>query len=488
MSLLAILQKHWGYSAFRSRQQDAIEAILNGRDLAAVMPTGAGKSLCYQLPAVAMNQTCIVVSPLIALMQDQITHLEHMGIPAGFLNSTQDWPTQEKVKRRAEKGELRLLYLAPERLVREDTLQWLKRIPISFFAVDEAHCISEWGHEFRKEYRNLRTLRELFPDKPIAAFTASATRHVRHDIVTQLGLHDPAKIALSFQRPNLRYTVRNCKVKDQAAFLKQAAKAYEGKPIIVYCGTINDVEYTAATLNAIYYHGKLDAETRERHQREWMTGKNNIMVGTLAFGLGINKPDVRAVIHLALPKSLEQYYQEAGRAGRDGEPADCVLLWKNQDKSLLVHFINQVEDSGERERAWQRYHSILRYTAAGRCRQRHICEHFGETPKWSKCGACDVCSSAPEWLAPARKSESRKPKPALIPETPSPLRDNLRAWRLEQSRELQKPAFTILHDKVIDEIAQRQPATLDELANIPGIGPLKLERYGTSILKVIIDS
>ena len=497
--LTKILRKHWGYSSFRARQEDAIRAILGGRDLAAVMPTGAGKSLCYQLPAVALNRTAIVVSPLIALMQDQVAHLERMGIPAGFLNSTQDWPAQERVRARAERGELRLLYLAPERLVRDDTLEWLRRLPIAFFAVDEAHCISEWGHEFRKEYRQLKRLRDLFPDLPIAAFTASATRHVRHDIVAQLGLRDPAKIALSFQRPNLRYAVRNTRAADQLPLLKRAAEAYAGKPVIVYCGTIAEVESTAAALNAALYHGKLDPESRERNQAAWMRGEKPWIVGTLAFGLGINKPDVRAVIHLALPKSLEQYYQEAGRAGRDGEPADCVLLWKNQDKALLAHFNEQIEDPDERERGWQRYHTMIRYTAAGRCRQRHICEHFGESPKWSKCGACDVCAAPPDWLTAPKRSTSKKSRPSPAPkpgseptptpaEAASPLDSKLRAWRLDLARQSGKPAFTVLHDRVLAEIARRSPATLDEVAAIPGIGPAKLAQYGEAILRIIAES
>ena len=500
--LLTLLQQHWGYASFRPKQELIVRSILEGRDAAVVMPTGGGKSLCYQLPAIALRKTCIVISPLIALMQYQAEHMRIANVSAAFLNSSLQWQEQQAVIQQAQQGVYRLLYVSPERLVRDDTVQWMRRVPIGFFAVDEAHCISEWGHEFRPEYRQLRMLRDLFPDKPIAAFTASATRQVRHDIVTQLGLRDPAKFALSFQRPNLRYAVKECRHDEQFTHLLSALRAHDGKHVIVYAPTIAQVESVTAALRtrgfpACQYHGKMDAADRRTSQEEWMCGKRSILVGTLAFGLGINKPDVRAVIHLAMPKSLEQYYQEAGRAGRDGLPAECVLLWQKRDSALLVHFIDETEDPSEKERAWQRYHSIRRYTSTDQCRQRAICEHFGETPKWESCGACDRCGATPDWLAIGRGHRDAMTKPnsrgkkflPLKTETTASvdtrLTDKLKAWRARIAEQNGWPADVVMHDAALDEICRRRPQTISELLHIPGLGPRKVSDFGRAILSVV---
>jgi len=497
--LLRLLKKHWGYSQFRGRQEIIVQNILEGRDVAVVMPTGGGKSLCYQLPAVAMERTCVVVSPLIALMQDQAAQLQQAGIAAGYLNSALDPAAQREVMRRAREGELRLLYLSPERLVREDVLQWLKRIPLGFFAIDEAHCISEWGHEFRPEYRRLRALREWFPETPIAAFTASATHAVRHDIVAQLRLRDPAKFVASFHRPNLRYVVRQCAAREHETLLNAALEYYSEGNVILYAPTVKGVDEMAALLGrrglpVVAYHGQMNARERERNQEAWMSGGKRILVGTIAFGLGINKPDVRAVIHLALAKSVEQYYQEAGRAGRDGLPADCVLLWQKRDAGLLAHFIQQLEDAGERDRSWKRYHAMRRFVEAAECRHRQICVHFGETPRWERCDACDVCGVELEWMAvesPHTATVARAVRKRVMAaesgERPvdGKLREALRKWRLELARTIAMPAYVILHDSTLDEIARRAPASLAELGEISGIGEKKAERFGAGILKVV---
>ena len=502
LDLLTPLRRYWGYSTFRPLQERIVRSLLAGHDTCVVMPTGGGKSLCYQLPAVVSEKTTVVISPLIALMQDQAAQLAQMGIPAAVLNSSISNEDQSRVMRQAKDGAFRLLYLSPERLQRGDTVEWLRRVPISFFAIDEAHCISEWGHEFRPEYRQLSRLRGSFPNHPIAAFTASATRHVRHDILAQLELRNPDKYIASFHRPNLRYLVRQCSGVEQDALLVTALRNYGEGNVIVYSPTISKVEETVDFLEdkgiaAVPYHAKMQSDERRRNQERWMSDETRVLVGTIAFGLGINKATVRAVIHLALPKSVEQYYQEAGRAGRDGNPADCILLWRKQDAGLLGYFANQILDAAERDRAWQRYHTIRAFAESAKCRHRQICTHFGEAPKWESCGACDVCGSAPEWLtekatpaavrrafAPAATGSSRAEKrPAEVAN--SDLREYLREWRRSTAKEQGVPAYVVLHDTSLDEICRLRPALIGELMEITGIGERKADLYGESILAAL---
>ena len=501
MDLHRLLKQHWGYTEFRAKQESIVRNILDGRDVAVIMPTGGGKSLCYQLPAIAMERTCVVVSPLIALMQDQAAQLQQSGISAAFLNSALDPQSQREVRRRAQAGDFRLVYLSPERLVRDDVLDWLKRVPLGFFAIDEAHCISEWGHEFRPEYRQLRALREWFPETPIAAFTASATQAVRHDIVAQLRLRDPAKFVMSFHRPNLRYVVRECAAREQEKLLFAAVDYYDEGNLIVYAPTVKSVEETAALLShrgfqVVAYHGQMPNPARRRNQEMWMAGEKRILVGTLAFGLGINKPDVRAVIHLSLPKSLEQYYQEAGRAGRDGLEADCALLWQKRDIGLLAHFIQQLADPGERERSGQRYHAMRRFVESDQCRHRQICVHFGEAPKWDGCDACDRCGVGLDWLSAAPENAAepaarrrRIAKPEIVGRNIDPaVRQSLKAWRTSMAKEMGMPPYVVMHDSTLDAICRRAPATIAELCEVPGIGEKRAERFGKAILQVLAAS
>jgi len=335
----ALLSKYFGYDAFRHYQAEIIDSIVCGEDALVLMPTGGGKSLCYQIPALIREGTGIIISPLIALMQDQVDSLQALGIRSAFINSSQDYQTRRAVEQALEQGELDLLYVAPERLLKADTLNLLRRAKIALFAIDEAHCVSQWGHDFRPEYQQLKRLTEHFPGVPRIALTATADQRTRKEIVEQLSLHRAGQFIHSFDRPNIRYTIAEGGQSKQKllAFLKQNHPDDAG---IVYCLSRKKVDDIAAWLSemghpALPYHAGLNNEIRARNQARFLKEEGLIIVATIAFGMGIDKPDVRFVAHLNLPKSIEAYYQETGRAGRDGEPANAWMAYQLNDVITL---------------------------------------------------------------------------------------------------------------------------------------------------------
>ncbi len=407
-----LLQRVFGHADFRGPQQAIIEHITAGGDALVLMPTGGGKSLCYQVPALLRDGMGVVVSPLIALMQDQVEALRQVGVRAEFLNSTLDAESASRIERAMLAGELDLLYVAPERLLTSRFMSLLDRATIALFAIDEAHCVSQWGHDFRREYRELTVLHERWPDVPRIALTATADPPTQREIAERLQLEQAHRFVSSFDRPNIRYSVVQ---KDNGKRqLQEFLRAHRDEAGIVYCLSRRKVDQTAETLaglgfKALPYHAGLDAEVRAANQRRFLREDGVVMVATIAFGMGIDKPDVRFVAHMDLPKSLEGYYQETGRAGRDGEPAEAWLCYGLGDMVLLKQMIEQSEAGEERKQLERRkLDQLLGYCESMQCRRQVLLAGFGETyPK--PCGNCDNClSPADSWDATqaARKALS----------------------------------------------------------------------------------
>jgi ATP-dependent DNA helicase RecQ len=393
-----ILQSVFGYPAFRGEQQAIVDHLAAGGDALVLMPTGGGKSLCYQIPALLREGTAIVVSPLIALMQDQVDALRQLGVEAAFLNSSLDAQAQRDVERRFAAGALKLLYVAPERLLTERCLDLMARVPIALFAIDEAHCVSQWGHDFRPEYRQLTILHERFPEVPRIALTATADAPTRREIVERLSLESAHQFVASFDRPNICYRV--VEKDDARRQLKDFLGAHKGASGIVYCLSRRKVEDTADWLveqgiAALPYHAGMDARLRAANQQRFLRENGLVMVATIAFGMGIDKPDVRFVAHLDLPKSMEGYYQETGRAGRDGLPADAWLCYGLGDVVTLAKFIAKSESGEERKRVERgKLDALLGYAETTACRRQRLLAYFGEALE-QPCGNCDNCLDPP---------------------------------------------------------------------------------------------
>lgn len=392
--MYTLLQKYFGYTSFYPLQEDIIKEVLGQRDVFVLMPTGGGKSLCYQLPALLSDGVTIVISPLIALMKDQVDGLLANGIPATFINSSLNYDEIDARRRSLSNNEVKILYIAPERLVIPEFLQFLQGLKVRLFAIDESHCISEWGHDFRPEYRQLKLLKERFPAVPIMALTATATPVVQEDIITQLKLSDCKVFKASFNRKNLYYQI---KPKDNP--YHQILRYLEGRKKdsgIIYCQSRKTVESLSTSLQtdgyrALPYHAGLTAEARTENQERFIREDVEIIVATIAFGMGINKPNVRYVIHYDLPKSIEGYYQETGRAGRDGLKSDCILFFGYADMFKIEYFINQKADEGERQVAYRQLREMANYCESNVCRRRLLLAYFGEKFDEPNCGSCDVC-------------------------------------------------------------------------------------------------
>ncbi|MFI5363826.1 MAG: RecQ family ATP-dependent DNA helicase [Elusimicrobiota bacterium] len=499
-----VLQGVFGYPSFRPGQKEVIEAVLAGRDCVGVMPTGAGKSLTYQIPARLLGGATLVVSPLISLMKDQVDAAASVGLRATFLNSSLSSDERRARVEGLRRGDYELVYAAPEGL-EAGAGAALAGAKLALIAVDEAHCISQWGHDFRPAYRNLKGLKERY-GAPVLALTATATPHVVGDIIEQLSLREPLRVRGSFFRPNLRLSAylktgeksspRPGTVTDTKNSILRLVRARAGESGIVYCLSRRSVESMAEFLSgrgvkALAYHAGMDAAERDRVQDAFKRDDADVIVATVAFGMGIDKPDVRFVIHRDMPRSVESYVQEVGRAGRDGAPSDCVMFFSWADVMSYERLVSDLEPKlahWHRERAREMFRTIERRA----CRHQTMARHLGEemAPCGSSCDACaglDPVGAAPQ-VATKRASFGARPAAESRPSAGSPVFASLRVLRKKLADARRVPAYMVFNDASLMAMAERRPSNEDEMRQIPGVGPKKWVEYGEIFLAALRDA
>ena len=498
----AVLREYFGYDSFRDGQETLIDSIISGRDTVGVMPTGAGKSLCYQIPALTLPGCALVISPLISLMKDQVAALRQAGVAAAYINSSLTPRQLEMALDNAAAGKYRIIYVTPERLETERFIALARRMRISLIAVDEAHCVSQWGQDFRPSYLTIPDFIERLGVRPrVCAFTATATMRVRSDIIKALRLRDPFMCVTGFDRPNLYYRV--LQPKSKKAELMALMREYQGKSGIIYCATRKDVEAVCDLLQAEgypvtrYHAGLTDAE-RRRNQENFQKDMCPVMVATNAFGMGIDKSDVRFVIHFSMPDDLESYYQEAGRAGRDGDAAECTLLYGRQDiftqRFFIEHMGEEAELTPEELRAVQnnarrRLNTMIEYCETTSCLRAYILNYFGEDSP-GRCGACGSCAGetregASEQLAGAHGKRAARVRAQQSAD--GPLFERLKELRRQLALSRSVPAYVIFTDSTLREMSVMKPRSMEEFMKVPGVGVAKQRSYGREFLRAIAE-